>query len=79
MTRCGYTEWILNHLSDILFDIYLHIKSTKEIWNDLEKKYGVQDVGMNKYTAKQFLGFNIELRASMGKMREKKLNKIIEI
>ncbi|KAG2725736.1 hypothetical protein I3760_01G080500, partial [Carya illinoinensis] len=30
---------ILNHLSDTLFDVYLHIKSAKDIWNVIDKKY----------------------------------------
>lgn len=34
---------VLNNLSDMGFYVYLYIISAKEIWNTLNRKYGVQD------------------------------------
>jgi len=35
------TGHLLNHMTNPLFDLFVTYKSTKEIWNSLEKKYDV--------------------------------------
>ena len=39
--------YILNTLSDCLYDLYTSMKSPKEIWNVLEAKYKTEKVGTN--------------------------------
>ena len=48
---CGH---ILNGMIDSLFDVYQHLESAKELWNDLEGKYMVKDT-----ISKKFLIFQI--------------------
>ncbi|XP_038987704.1 uncharacterized protein LOC120112411 [Phoenix dactylifera] len=50
---------ILSYLTDPLFDVYCTFKTSKEIWDDLNKKYGIQDAGMDKYAASQFLSYKM--------------------
>ncbi|XP_038989538.1 uncharacterized protein LOC120113048 [Phoenix dactylifera] len=50
---------ILSYLSDPLFDVYCTLKTSKKIWDNLNKKYGIQDAGMDKYTASQFLSYKM--------------------
>ena len=40
---------ILNALSDILYDLYTNTKTTKEIWEALEKKYKGEEEGNKKF------------------------------
>ena len=40
---------ILNTLSDHLYDLYISMKSSKEICNTLEAKYKIGKIGTNKY------------------------------
>ena len=40
---------ILNALSDRLYDLYTNTKTTKEIWEALEKKYKGEEEGNKKF------------------------------
>ena len=40
--------YLLNHMTNPLFDLFLNYKSAKEIWDSLEKKYDVDDAGKKK-------------------------------
>ncbi|KAL0373138.1 UNVERIFIED_CONTAM: hypothetical protein Scaly_0995400 [Sesamum calycinum] len=39
---------LLNHMNNILFDLFVNQKSAKEIWNTLETRYGGDDAGRKK-------------------------------
>ncbi|KAL0458245.1 UNVERIFIED_CONTAM: hypothetical protein Slati_0451700 [Sesamum latifolium] len=41
---------LLNHMNNILFDLFVNQKSAKEIWNTLETRYGGDDAGRKKAT-----------------------------
>lgn len=40
---------ILSHMTNPIFDLSIKMKSAKEIWETLEKKYGADDAGKKKY------------------------------
>ncbi|KAK4382271.1 Retrovirus-related Pol polyprotein from transposon TNT 1-94 [Sesamum angolense] len=50
---------LLNHMSNILFDLFVNQKSTKEIWNILETRYGGDDAGRKKYVVGKWLQFHM--------------------
>lgn len=54
---CSHT--ILSTLSNELFDIYCSYKTTKEIWDNLNKKYVIEDDGTQKYAIGNFLQFQM--------------------
>nr|GEU84094.1 zinc finger, CCHC-type [Tanacetum cinerariifolium] len=41
---------ILNGVSDLLFDVYHNVESSKELWDSLEAKYTVEDASSKKFT-----------------------------
>nr|GFC57611.1 zinc finger, CCHC-type [Tanacetum cinerariifolium] len=40
---------ILNGMSDSLFDVYMNVKSAKELWDSLESKYMAEDSSSKKF------------------------------
>ena len=42
-----------------MFDIYVHFKSAKDVWEALQKKYGGDDVRMQKFVTSRWLEFTI--------------------
>lgn len=50
---------MLNHMTNVLFDLLVNIKSAKQIWDMLEKKYGADDAGKKKYVVGKWLQFRM--------------------
>ena len=50
---------LLNHMTNTLFDIFMMHKSSKMIWELLEKKYGADDAGKKKYVVGKWLQFQM--------------------
>ena len=48
---------ILSALSDSLYDVYLSAKSTKELWDNLEFEYGLDDAGVEWFNIASFLRY----------------------
>jgi len=42
-------SYLLNNMSNPLFDLFVNFKSAKIIWTKLEAKYGSDDAGKRKY------------------------------
>ncbi|KAI5333426.1 hypothetical protein L3X38_023557 [Prunus dulcis] len=42
-------NYILNGLSDVLYNVYSPIKTAKALWESLDKKYRTEDAGMKKF------------------------------
>ncbi|XP_075664674.1 uncharacterized protein LOC142634263 [Castanea sativa] len=51
--------YILNTLSDRLYDLYTSMKSPKEIWNALEAKYKTEKVSTNKFIIQEYFDYKI--------------------
>ncbi|XP_062080695.1 uncharacterized protein LOC133785483 [Humulus lupulus] len=52
-------NFILNGLSDDLYDYYNSDKSAKEIWEVLQKKYDIEEVGTKKYAVSRYLKYQM--------------------
>ena len=50
---------ILNGLSDPLFDIYLDIETSKELWDSLEAKYLAEDASSKKFLVSNFFSYKM--------------------
>jgi len=52
-------SYLLNNMSNPLFDLFVNFKSAKIIWTKLEAKYGLDDAGKRKYVVGKWLQFQI--------------------
>ncbi|XP_039006630.1 uncharacterized protein LOC120134222 [Hibiscus syriacus] len=50
-------NYILNGLSDALYEVYSIKKNTKELWESLDHKYKTEDAGAKKFLVAKFLNF----------------------
>ncbi|XP_076936451.1 uncharacterized protein LOC143603559 [Bidens hawaiensis] len=53
---CNY---VLNNLMDSLYNVYVSIKTAKELWESLEKKYKTEDAGAKKFVVARFLDYKM--------------------
>lgn len=52
-------NYILSELKDDLYNVYNNVKSSKELWDTLEKKYKTKDAGLKKFVATKFLDYKM--------------------
>ncbi|MQM03148.1 hypothetical protein Taro_035920 [Colocasia esculenta] len=59
---------ILTALSDVLFDVYSSstFKTTKALWDELDRKYNTEDQGLEKYSVGKFLKFQMAENKPVG-------------
>ncbi|KAJ9566244.1 hypothetical protein OSB04_002210 [Centaurea solstitialis] len=50
---------ILNGMSDPLFDLYQNVENAKQLWNDLESKYIVEDASSKKFLVSDFNNYKM--------------------
>ncbi|KAJ9554082.1 hypothetical protein OSB04_018127 [Centaurea solstitialis] len=50
---------ILNGMSDPLFDLYQNMENAKQLWNDLESKYIVEDASSKKFLVSDFNNYKM--------------------
>uniref|UniRef100_A0A1S4CWN7 Zinc finger, CCHC-type n=1 Tax=Nicotiana tabacum TaxID=4097 RepID=A0A1S4CWN7_TOBAC len=63
--------YILNGMSDALFDIYQHVETAKELWDTLENKYMSEDAFSKKFLVSQFNNYKmVEGRSIMDQFHE---------
>ncbi|XP_048133213.1 uncharacterized protein LOC115733258 [Rhodamnia argentea] len=52
-------NYVLNGLDNILYNVYSPLKTAKELWESLDKKYKTEDVGLKKFIVGKFLDFKM--------------------
>ncbi|XP_042432936.1 uncharacterized protein LOC122019546 [Zingiber officinale] len=52
-------NYILNNLADSLYLVYCEIKTAKELWESLDKKYKSEDAGTKKFIVGRFLDYKM--------------------
>ncbi|KAK4403156.1 hypothetical protein Sango_1056300 [Sesamum angolense] len=52
-------NYILNGLSDMLYNMYSSTNTASAFWESLEKKYKTEDVGLKKFIVGKFLEFKM--------------------
>ena len=49
----------MNGLHDSLYNVYCAIKTAKKLWESLDQKYKIEDVGAKKFVVNRFLNFKM--------------------
>ncbi|KAK6156300.1 hypothetical protein DH2020_010548 [Rehmannia glutinosa] len=52
-------NYVLNGLDDTLYNVYSSFKTSKELWDSLEKKYKTEDAGAKKFVVGKFLDYKM--------------------
>ena len=52
-------NYILNGLDNTLYNVYSLIKTTRELWESLDRKYKTEDAGMKKFVVGRFLYYKM--------------------
>jgi hypothetical protein len=52
-------NYILNGLANTLYNVYSQIKTAKELWDSLDKKYKTEDAGTKKFIVGRFLDYKM--------------------
>ena len=47
-------NYVMNALTDSLYNMYSNKKTTKELWESLDRKYKIKDVGAKKFIVSRF-------------------------
>ncbi|XP_073153882.1 uncharacterized protein [Henckelia pumila] len=64
-------NYILNGLGDTLYSVYSSVKTAKELWDSLEKKYKTEDAGIKKFVVGKFLDFKmVDSKTVMSQVQE---------
>jgi hypothetical protein len=66
-----YKKYILNGSNNILYDTYSLIKSTKTLWEALDRKYKAKDFGMQRFIVGKFMDFKmVNLRTVINQVKK---------
>lgn len=52
-------NYVMNGLSDTLYNVYIGKRTAKELWESLDWKYKIEDVGTKKFFVGLFLDYKI--------------------
>ncbi|XP_042466068.1 uncharacterized protein LOC122048581 [Zingiber officinale] len=64
-------NYILNNLADSLYLVYCEIKTAKELWESLDKKYKSEDAGAKKFIVGRFLDYKMsDLKSVISQVQE---------
>ncbi|KZV31306.1 hypothetical protein F511_16292, partial [Dorcoceras hygrometricum] len=67
-------NYILNSLDYVMYGVYCSIKTVKELWNSLEKKYKTQDAGVKKFVVGKFLHYKmVDAKPVMNQVKENQI------
>ncbi|KZV52213.1 hypothetical protein F511_07168 [Dorcoceras hygrometricum] len=53
-------NYVLNGLSDALYNVFCEKKTAKELWESLDRKYKTEDAGAKKFLFGRFLDFKMQ-------------------
>ncbi|KAJ0524516.1 putative RNA-directed DNA polymerase [Helianthus annuus] len=63
--------YVVNGLSDALYNVYYNVKTSKELWDALDKKYNTEDAGTKKFVVARFLDFKmVDSKTVMNQVQE---------
>ncbi|KAL0388370.1 UNVERIFIED_CONTAM: Retrovirus-related Pol polyprotein from transposon TNT 1-94 [Sesamum radiatum] len=64
-------NYILNGLSDTLYNVYSSATTARALWESLEKKYKTEDAGLKKFIVGKFLNFKmVDSKTVMNQVQE---------
>ncbi|KAL0340571.1 UNVERIFIED_CONTAM: hypothetical protein Sradi_4573900 [Sesamum radiatum] len=64
-------NYILNGLSDTLYNVHSSATTAKTLWESLEKKYKTEDAGLKKFIVGKFLDFKmVDSKTVMNQLQE---------
>ncbi|KAL0339424.1 UNVERIFIED_CONTAM: hypothetical protein Sangu_1464500 [Sesamum angustifolium] len=64
-------NFILNGLSDTLYNVYSSATTARALWESLEKKYKTEDAGLKKFIVGKFLDFKmVDSKTVMNQVQE---------
>ena len=64
-------NYVLNGLTDSLYNVYSEKKTAKELWQSLERKYKTEDAGAKKFMVGRFLDYKmVDSRAVIKQVQE---------
>ncbi|KAK6149322.1 hypothetical protein DH2020_016847 [Rehmannia glutinosa] len=67
-------NYILNGLDDILYNVYSSFKTSKELWDSLDKKYKIEDVGAKKFVVGKLLDYKmVDTKTVISQIQEIKI------
>ncbi|XP_073281876.1 uncharacterized protein [Primulina huaijiensis] len=67
-------NYILNGLENALYNVYCQVKTDKELWDMLDKKYRAEDAGLKKFIVGRFLDFKmVDSKSVMSQVQELRL------
>ena len=67
-------NYILNGLDNTLYNVYSQIKTAKELWDSLDKKYKTEDAGTKKFIVGRFLDYKmLDSKTIISQMQELQL------
>ncbi|XXG82530.1 hypothetical protein AAC387_Pa10g0455 [Persea americana] len=73
-------NYILNGLDNTLYNVYCSLKTAKELWDSLEKKYKTEDAGMTKFVLGKFLDYKmIDSKAVINQVQERQEMKLEDL
>ena len=52
-------NYVMNALIDSLYNVYSDKKTTKDLWESLDQKYKIEDVGAKKFVVGHFLDYKM--------------------
>ncbi|XP_061353953.1 uncharacterized protein LOC133298638 [Gastrolobium bilobum] len=55
-----WRNYILNALDNTLYNVYCTLKTSKELWDSLDKTYKTEDAALKKFIVGRFLDFKMQ-------------------
>ncbi|XP_073019279.1 uncharacterized protein [Primulina eburnea] len=67
-------NYVLNGLDNAFYNVYCQVKTAKELWDMLDKKYSMENAGLKKFIVGRFLDYNmVDSKSVMSRVQELQL------